>query len=287
MANILLCGHRSYAAKNFVALLESADHNVVCFSRGKEERNDNVVTGPVKEIDKNPFLTEELDVIINFILLDGMSLEANMEYIMSLCKLAERKSVLKLVHISSISSYANDEPLITEETPTDVNYHLKGGYGSVKAAIDIFLESKRKTAGFKIVLVRPGFITAPDKKNALSGIAVNLPLGLAVLMGNKQSTLPIVHRDQLQKGLLQIVNDQDPLPVYLMVRKGNNTKYMYFKSISDRKVVLLPKTIIMCLARVLNFIGVFNERRYKMIKGLFKVNVFNADKTYSKIDMYL
>ena len=47
---ILLCGHRSFAAKGLAAELESQGHKVVCFSRGRVEQESQTVTGPVNEV---------------------------------------------------------------------------------------------------------------------------------------------------------------------------------------------------------------------------------------------
>ena len=79
---ILICGHRSYAARNFKEKLENAGHEVWCFSRGNVMVDNHVITGPVMEMDKNPYLKGiSVEVVINFILLDGQSVDDNLKYI--------------------------------------------------------------------------------------------------------------------------------------------------------------------------------------------------------------
>ena len=44
---ILICGHRSFVATGLINKFKTAGIDFDCFSRGKEERNGNVVTGDV------------------------------------------------------------------------------------------------------------------------------------------------------------------------------------------------------------------------------------------------
>ena len=283
---ILICGHRSYAARNFARRLECSGHTVWGFSRGSVKQENNVITGPVTEMDKNPYLKDlEVDVVINFILLDGQSVEENLKYIDALCHWCESADVKRIIHMSSISVLPNETKLITEETPIDAHPELKGKYGALKVAIDNRLMEWASThISIKVIMFRPGFITAEDKKNALAGIAIILPGGFAVLMGDNKSTLPIVDRDELQTGLQNAIEDEISLDVYLMVSEGDNTKRSYLKAFAPKaKVIPLPKSLIMFIAGILKTIGIFDERKFCIVKGLFKVQKFNACKTYNKI----
>ena len=94
MKTVLLCGHRAYAARGLTELLQGAGYRVVCFSRGAEERDGDVVTGNVLRVDENPCLKEEkIDVIINFIVLKDGTAEDNVAYISALCRFAKNKCV--------------------------------------------------------------------------------------------------------------------------------------------------------------------------------------------------
>lgn len=283
---ILICGHRSYAARNFKEKLEKSGHEVWCFSRGNTCINGRVVSGPVMELDKNPFLTGiSIDVVVNFILLDNQSVEDNLKYVDALCKWCEREGVKRLVNMSSISVLPNSAENIDEETPIDTRPELKGNYGAVKIAVDTKLQEWGKTSSVKVIFVRSGFITAEDKKDALAGIAKVLPGGIALLMGNSKSTLPLVNRNNLQRGLQNAVENANPLSVYLMVDNGISTKKEYLQSlIPNVRIITLPKRLVMWSARVLQVLGVFDERKVQMVAGLFKVQHFNANKTLHKIE---
>lgn len=282
---ILICGHRAYAARGLGKLLKANRYDVLCFSRSKdgkdraaiESTGDKVILGNVLEVDGNQYLlSEKIDVIINFILMEGASEEDNLKYVRALCRLANKVGAQKLIHMSSISSYANDEKLITESTPIDSHPEWKGCYGAIKVKVDnLLLECKMNT---RVVMMRPGFITAPDKKNALAGIAKILPGGFALLMGNKKSTLPLCKRDDLHQAMLDAIESKNPKPVYVLVGNGEGTKYSYLKqTLPEVKVIKLPKFPVVGFAWMLKVIKVFDERKYQMVKGLFKVQKFNVN----------
>ena len=283
---ILICGHRSYAARNFKEKLENAGHEVWCFSRGNVMVDNHVITGPVMEMDKNPYLKGiSVEVVINFILLDGQSVDDNLKYIDALCKWCKQTGVKRLVHMSSISVLSNSVCQVDEDTPIDSYPELKGKYGALKVAVDNKLLHWGKLSGIQVVLARPGFITAQDKKNALAGIAKMLPGGLAILMGNRKSTLPVIDRDELQRGLQNAIEAENPLKVYLMVEAGDHTKIEYLRTLAPKvKVIALPKGIVIFVAHLLKVIGVFDDRKVQMVAGLFKVQHFNAERTFCKIN---
>src|ERR1700727_2408936 len=72
---VLLCGHRSFAARGLMERLQTAGHQVICFSRGIEDEKDDIVTGPVARIHTNPHLSGDFDTLINYILLKEESPE--------------------------------------------------------------------------------------------------------------------------------------------------------------------------------------------------------------------
>ena len=113
--NVLICGHRSFAAKGLSALLNQAGYLVTQFSRGAVSVNGNTVEGAVDEIHTNPHLANSFDTVINYILLKDRSVQDNERYLGSLLKLCEEKQVKHLIHISSISVYKSNVKLINEK----------------------------------------------------------------------------------------------------------------------------------------------------------------------------
>lgn len=270
--NILICGHRAYAARGLASLLEDAGHRLICFSRGSEGRERNVVTGDVKRIDENPFISENIDVIVNFILLKDCTPQDNIEYTAALCRFAKKHQVTKLIHLSSISSYPNDATIITDRTEMDHDASLKGKYGALKVLIDEYLVHERDTEGLPVVLFRPGFITSEDHPNPLGGVAKVFPGKIAVLMGNKRSTLPLVYRNEMHQLLLKIIEKKEVANVYIAVSEVSCTKAEYTKIIDPSlRLIGIPKGLTIGIAKLLKYIGVFDERKLQMIRGMFKV----------------
>lgn len=283
MATILICGHRAYAARGLKEVLESAGHDVLEFSRGSLERNDNVITGPVTSIDNNAYFNEDVDVVINFILLQQQSIEENVKYINSLLRFCVTKRVKRLIQISSISAFPNDCCLISECTPTETDIKKKGGYGIIKSVVDNRLEDIKNTANFDIVFVRPGYIVADDNPHKYQGVAKFIGSNLAVLIGNKWSTLPIIHRDILHKCLLEISTQISPLPVYLLVESQDSTKYSYFKSQCDAKIIPLPKWPFVLISDLARYLHLISDKTASGIKGVFKVQKFDNTLTKSRL----
>lgn len=269
--NILICGHRAYAARGLAPLLENAGHKVVCFSRGSEGKDGNIITGDVKSIDRNPFIEWDIDVIVNFILLKDGTPQDNIEYISALCRLAKKHHVAKLIHLSSISSYPNDAAVITDNTEMDHNAMLKGKYGSLKVLVDEYLIREREMYGLPVILLRPGFIASEDHPNPLGGIAKVLPGKIAVLIGNRQSTLPLVYRNEMHQVLKRIIEKEKVANVYIAVSKGACTKAEYAKTIDPKlRVIGIPKGLTIGTAKFLRFIGIFDDRKLQMVRGMFK-----------------
>ena len=104
-------------------------------------------------------------------------------------------------------------------------------------------------------------------------------------MGNCESTLPLIDRDELQRGLLNAIETDNPLKVYLMVNSGDNTKEKYLRMLAPKvRVMALPKGIVVFMAHVLKAIGVFDERKVQMVAGLFKIQHFDTVRTFEKIN---
>lgn len=72
--------------------------------------------------------------------------------------------------MSSISVLSNSTCQVDEDTPIDSHPELKGKYGALKVAVDNKLLHWGKLSGIQVVLARPGFITAQDKKMHLQAL---------------------------------------------------------------------------------------------------------------------
>jgi len=271
---ILICGTHSFVATGFYEKLLDANFQVECFSRGKVEMNGAQVTGHVNEISSNPFLASEYDVVVNFIVLHGRSIEENLEYVKDLIELCRKKSVKRLIHISSIIVYKNNEDAVDEMTEIERN-SSKSGYGALKIEVDRYLQYLEEPR-FSIIYVRPGFVLA---REAPVPFVKRLPLGFALLKGGKKSIKPLLQRDDLQTGLIKIIENDFDQSVYLFVPDTNITILDHAKKLNYRRCLLMPKWLILGTARLFVSLGLMSRAFFVRIEGMYIETHYDSSLT--------
>lgn len=278
MKKVLICGHRSFVATGLVEEFEELGITYDCFSRGDERREGNVVTGDVLKMTDNKLL-DEYDTVINYIILKEQSVEDNIAYIKSLLEFCQKKKVKNLLQISSISVYPNEALIVTESSAIEKDYHNKGGYASIKVAVDHYLMNN-PIDEMSVSFIRPGYIYTKNREISKAGILVS-KFGMNVLLGDKETALPLICRETLHKAIAQIVIDEQKEPVYLLLNKDKKlgTKYNFVYNQWNVKPICLPYMPIMLCAKMLRALSVFKQRHYLKFAGLFKRTWFNSEHT--------
>ncbi len=286
MKKVLICGHRSFVATGLGKELEKACISYDCFSRGEEKREGNVVTGDVLRMADNELL-DEYDTVINYIILKEQSVEDNIAYIQSLLDFCKKNHVKHLLQISSISVYPNEADIVTETSNIEKDYHNKGGYASIKVAVDHYL-TEHPVEGMTVSFIRPGYIYTKNKEISKAGILVS-KMGLNVLLGDKKTTLPLICRETLHKAIAKIVASEKKKSVYLLLNKDKRlgTKYNFVCNQWNVKPICLPYAPIITCAKLLKSIGIFKQHHYLKFVGLFKRTWFNSTHTEEAIGMSL
>jgi len=228
---ILLCGQRSFTAQGLPQLLQSAGHEVLYFSRGPTERSGAAISGPVDEMHANPHLLETpFDVVVNFILLMGESVDRNIQYIRSLLEFCRATAVPHLVHISSMSAYKSSLRVLNEQAEVEPDPARKGAYGALKAATDEYIRANHPP-GLKVSMVRPAFVLAPGLKSPISGNAIRLPWGRLLAIGNPHSQFPVITRDRLNEALLRVVErPPDQYESLVIAAENSPTRKAYLEA---------------------------------------------------------
>lgn len=281
---ILVCGHRSFVATGLEDKFSSNGLTFDCFSRGDEKREGCIVTGDVMKMADNRFL-DEYQTIVNFIILKNCSVEDNLRYIASLLDFCKKKKVKHFVQISSISVYPNEADEVNEKSPIESDWRNKGGYASIKVAVDHYLE-ENPVEGMKVTFVRPGFIYTKNREISKAGILIS-KLGLNILLGDKKTTLPLINREVLHEAIIRIVKTRNPEKVYLILNKDKKagTKYEFVCNQWNITPICLPYGIMMGMARLMKSIGVFKLRHWLKFVGLFKRTWFNSEVSEQLLDM--
>ena len=281
---LLICGHRSFVATGLTERITQEGLSYDCFSRGEEARNGCTVTGDVMHMTDNRYLCN-YDTIVNFIILKERSVEENIQYIKELLDFCKMKKVKHLVQISSISVYPNEAKIVDENAPIEEDWHNKGGYASIKVAVDHFIEEnsiKEMTVSF----VRPGYIYTKNREVSKAGILVS-KWGLHVLLGDKNTTLPLINREVLHEAIVRIVNTAKPEKVYLILDKDREvgTKYEFVRNQWNVNPICLSYGLIMNGAKILKSLGVFKQRHWLKFVGLFKRTWFNSTLSEQRLGM--
>ena len=275
---ILICGERSFAATGLYDKLINAGYVVDCFSRGDEEsRVGNFITGNVFSISSNKFLSETYDIVINFIIIKNANREDNIKYLKSLSSFCKTHKIKKVFQISSISVYSNELKNINEKSPIETNLNRKGEYAAIKIEADNFLEVDNE-GKYTVSYIRPGFIYSKDSFNSLTGIGVKIFGRVAVLFGNKSSTLPIIERSRLHTSILKIVKKDSIKKVFLVLENNKFTKHDYLRK-HGFKSVSLPKYSTIFVASLLKLIKIITKKQFYQIKGIFKNIEYDASES--------
>ena len=237
---VLICGHRSFAARGLATLLRDAGHDVLCFSRGPVAQGDcgdcTTVTGPVDQIHDNPHLRRPFDAIVNYIMLKDEPIPPNLAYLDSLLRLVRERPVPHLVHISSISSYKGNVRVVTEDAELEKEFEKKGAYGSIKAATDDHV-IRNIPPGTKLSLVRPGFILGAGLLNPIVGTAVRYPPSNKLLViGNAYSRIPMVSRAQVNDAVRRIIENPPTAQVeaFLLAAPNSPTRLEFLDACCRR-----------------------------------------------------
>lgn len=282
MKKVLICGHRSFVASGLEKSLEGRGIDYDLFSRGDTNRDGNVVTGDVYSMQDNPHL-DSYDTVINFIIIKDEAVEDNIRYIQSLVAFCKKAGVKHLIQISSISVYPADAEYVDENSPIESDPNRKGGYGSVKVAVDQYLLAQELP--FEVSFVRPGFIVSEEKTPCLAGIVMRLPLLGGLLMGDEHTSLPLVDKKKIHEAIVKIVEAEEKSAVYLLLENQNGTKADFAKKYFKGHVFKLPRRLTIATARCLKSFGVFKTRHLEQVKGLFKHTYYDSSETEYQLQM--
>ncbi len=279
---ILICGDRSFAANGLEQILKSRGHIVECFSRGEISKNGNIVRGDVYDMCHNTYLGE-YDVVINFIIIKDGGVDENIKYAESLIKFCRQKNVKALFQISSISVYPNAAHYINEDSKIEQDHTLKGGYASIKTAVDNYMLAVKDS--LKVVFIRPGFIVSKDREISFVGIIKTLPFGLRILLGSKETSLPLIEKDRLHLALSKIVESDEWNNVYLILENVKGTKKDFVQNYSKYRTIPLPKHLVLSLSLLFYKLRLFSKCQVSQVVGLFKDTYFDSSESEYHLKM--
>lgn len=219
--NIFVTGAAGFLGGHFVEAANAAGHSVTASARRPSERlarfADKLVTGDVLELSEQD-LAGGSDAVVHF----AGAMSGSEEYVLrvsvtgtvNLLRAARNMSVPRFVHISSVSVYPGSVErddqrigrLALEPYP-----ERRGLYARSKTLTDEALERFVREEGLgstELTIIRPGLVFGEEMAGVLAGIAVELPLGIAVGLGRPNQSVPLVDVEHLNRALLGLLSKQ-------------------------------------------------------------------------------
>jgi nucleoside-diphosphate-sugar epimerase len=264
------------------------------FSRGETGRDGFVVTGPVLEIDRNSHLPERFDTVVNYIFLQGESLENNLEYLESLLRFCGAHGTRHLIHISSCSVYKNSARHIDEEAPVETDPSKKGSYGAIKLVGEGLLATK-SPAELKISMIRPGLILGEGMGGYMGGIGLRMPFNQIVGLGSARSQLPVVSRVRMNEAICEIAQrpPAGSREVLLLAETNSPSRREYVNACatvlgSGRKVYFFPVPLWLGIA-VLAEVGTRLVGKklgiYAKVRTVCRFQRFDSSRSEKRVGM--
>lgn len=283
MKYVLICGSSSFVSQGVSEKLIEEGYEVDRYSRGKEGRDGQVVKGTYLNIDENRKLNSCYDIVVNYAILKDKTVEQNIQYIKSLLQLCREKGVKKLIHFSSVMVYGHDVGVVNEEAPMESSEKTwMEGYGKIKIKVDEYLNSIRGTVPFEIVLVRPGYVLADGRP---CPFIKPLPMGIALIKGDRKSMQPIVKREEIHEAILKIIQTDNNYPVYLLFPNDGMTKYRFAKKMGYKHLIGMPRIIFKYIPYLMMKIGLMSKSLYSRFDGMYNENTFSSKLTEEKLNV--
>jgi len=293
---ILICGHRSFAAKEIGSLLVKQGHSVTNFTRGRVGVEGDTVRGPVEQMHENPHLKGPWDTVINYIILKDDDIAANERHMDSLLKFCEGQGVKHLIHLSSVSVYSAKASVVTEDALAEVDPSRKGSYGALKVAQDNWLKAHQPKS-LKITYFRPGFIFGPGMLDPIIGMGARLPGNQVLCIGGAGNRVSAITRELVDEALAKTVEmppkDVGGTQVILVVDPNGPPRKDYLTECCTRlgigtHVVSLPKWFWLFAAAggevMIKFTGM-KVSPWKVISNACRTQSFDPSKTEQQLGM--
>ena len=244
---VLVLGSSSFAAQGLVEVLLNENHEVFTLDRGRrgESRGTRLKAPIAGYLDASSALGH-MDVIVNFTLLKGESVDANLSYLSIVSQMGGALGLQKLIHVSSLSVVDQCSRRVDESTPLENHVKHKGEYSRVKIETERWLREHWKQGVLEIL--RPGFILAPGLIDPIVGIGKTLPLGRLLCLGSASGIVPIIHRDTVHIAISRLIIQEGKscLGSSLLVAPNSPTRHDYLLFASEalgmaQSVWVLPR----------------------------------------------
>ncbi|CAM3107795.1 hypothetical protein PAT01_00250 [Pseudoalteromonas atlantica] len=201
--------------------------------------------------------------------------ETNICGALEVCKYAERAGIKNIIFTSSISVYGPGEDQKTEETELQPT----SSYGYSKMIAEkVHKEWLNKNSAInKLVIVRPAVVFGPGEGGNFTRLATLLSKGFFIYPGRKNTIKACIYVDDLIEAISFAEDQRQTLITFNGAYHQGYTlediiDIFQANHFSDVKTVMLPKFIVLGVAKTLRLFNAFNigihpERVMKLVKS--------------------
>ncbi|HVH51118.1 MAG TPA: NAD-dependent epimerase/dehydratase family protein, partial [Gaiellaceae bacterium] len=265
---LLVTGAGGLLGGSFVAAAAEAGHVVCAIVRrptvAVAEIADEVIVCDMLRLTAAD-LPNGLDAVVHF----ATGTEGGVDRIVRIAEEGTRRiyaaaaecGVARFVHVSSLSVYA------TRGGRVEPRPKLRGGYAQSKVAAERVFEDLRARleAPPALAVVRPGLVFTPGMVDVLAGTAVQLPLGLGLIIGRPGQRVPFLDGRDLNHALLALLERQprERVETYDILAAELPTKRELLDTYAEltgkvRRPIWLPRFAVVAAAAA---VGLLRRRR--------------------------
>ncbi len=286
---VLLLGDTSFVARGFRQLLQSHGASVLAVQQNADTDDDpTVFVGEVTRLTKLELPPGRFDAVINFVMLRDGGVDENLAYIDEVLTFVKQHEIPHLLHLSSISTYADDQTLVTEYSRIEEDVSKRDPQTQVEIAADRRLLDALGTRG-GLTLVRPGFLLGTGLCDPIAGSGARVPGNNLLVFGSSNAIVPLVTRQQVHDALWASLRKGPPLEtqVLLLVDRDSPTRAEYLRHCTRglgaaRRIIRLGSASWLAASAVVRLAETATKTQaaaWREIRRLTKVRTYDGTVT--------
>lgn len=281
--NIGILGSSSFIGQELVNQLVGNNYKIYLFSRKKVSKNLNnkniiYVNGNFIEKDLSKFI-KKIDILINLIAETNDTTKMHKVNVSLLKKVisVSKKKILKIIHISSVSVYGNNNSKILNETSA---CFPSTKYGITKYEGESLLIDASKKDYFKSIIIRPSNILGKNMKNqSILQMIASINDNKFFYFENQNSIMNYIYVKDLCRIIIKLIK-YNQLKKYEIFNFSNKIKLFEFVQIISKKLNK-NKNFINLPYKLVLFISYFYYIFSKFPLKPSRVRALNVKVSYS------
>jgi nucleoside-diphosphate-sugar epimerase len=281
--NIGIIGSSSFIGHELIKMLVNNDYEIYLFTRKRlfknlKGKNINYINGKFIEKDLSKFINK-IDILINLVAETNDTSKMYKTNVGLLKKVisAAKSKILKIIHISSVSVYGNNNGKILKETS---KCFPNTKYGITKYKGENLLIQASKKNYFKSIIIRPSTILGKNMKNqSILQMISSIYNNKFFYFENQTSMMNYIYVQDLCKIIIKLIR-YNKFKKYEILNFSNRMKLIEFVQIikkrlnKNNKFINLPYKLVFFISY---FYFIYNKFPLKPSR----VKALNVKASYS------